>query len=156
MNFMQKITPNLWFDGNAQEAAEYYLSIFKDGKIISTTYYPMSEAEGLADFQKDLAGKVLTVEFEVLGMRFIGINAGPEFKFDEAVSFMISCKDQAEIDYYWDKLTAQGGEESVCGWLKDKYGLSWQVCPENWEELTKKPGAFKNMMGMKKLIIADF
>jgi predicted 3-demethylubiquinone-9 3-methyltransferase (glyoxalase superfamily) len=153
---MQKIIPNLWFDGNAKEAAEYYLSIFSDGKIINTTYYPLTKAEGLADFQKDLAGKVLTVEFEILGMRFTGINAGPEFKFDEAVSFMIPCKDQAEIDYYWNTLTANGGEESVCGWLKDRYGLSWQVCPENWEALIKKPGAYKKMMGMKKLIIAEF
>jgi predicted 3-demethylubiquinone-9 3-methyltransferase (glyoxalase superfamily) len=153
---MQKIIPNLWFDGNAKEAAEYYLSIFSDGKIINTTYYPLTKAEGLADFQKDLAGKVLTVEFEILGMRFTGINAGPEFKFDEAVSFMIPCKDQAEIDYYWNTLTGNGGEESVCGWLKDRYGLSWQVCPENWEALIKKPGAYKKMMGMKKLIIAEF
>ncbi len=153
---MQKIIPNLWFDGNAKEAAEYYLSVFPDGKILNTTYYPMTEAEGLADFQKDLAGKILTVEFEILGMRFIGINAGPEFKFDEAVSFMIPCKNQTDIDYYWNSLTADGGQESVCGWLKDKYGLSWQVCPENWKELNKKPGAYKKMMGMKKLIIAEF
>lgn len=153
---MQKIVPNLWFEGNAKEAVEYYLSIFKDGRIINITYYPKTETEGLADFQKDLAGKVLTVEFEILGMRFIAINAGPEFKFNESVSFMITCKDQAEIDYYWDSLTTNGGEESVCGWLKDKYGLSWQVSPKNWEELNKKPGAFKKLMGMKKLIIADF
>jgi len=153
---MQKIIPNLWFDKNAQEAAAYYLSVFKDGKIINTTYYPNSESEGLADFQRDFAGKVLTVEFEILGMRFIGINAGPEFKFNEAISLMIPCKDQAEIDYYWETLTSGGGQESVCGWLKDKYGLSWQVAPENWEELNKRPGAFKKMMGMKKIIIDDF
>lgn len=153
---MQKIIPNLWFDGNAGEAADYYLSIFKDGKILHTTCYPASEEEGLADFQKDFAGKILTVEFEILGMRFIGINAGPTFKFNEAVSLMISCKDQEEIDYYWNALTADGGEESVCGWLKDKYGLSWQVCPENWDSLLKKPGAYQKMMGMKKLVIADF
>jgi predicted 3-demethylubiquinone-9 3-methyltransferase (glyoxalase superfamily) len=121
---MQKIIPNLWFDSNAKEAAEYYLSIFKDEKKINATYYPLAEAEGLADFQKDFAGKVATVEFEILGMRFIGINAGPIFKFNESVSFMIPCKDQAEIDYYWNALTTNGGEESVCGWLKDKYGLS--------------------------------
>lgn len=151
-----KIIPNLWFDGNAKEAAEYYVSVFPNGKILNTTYYPTTEAEGLAEFQKDFAGRVLTVEFEILGMRFIGINAGPQFKFNESVSFMITCKDQTEIDYYWDTLTANGGEESVCGWLKDKYGLSWQVCPENWEDLTKKPGAFKEMMGMKKIIISDF
>ncbi|MDY7396149.1 VOC family protein [Aureibaculum sp. 2210JD6-5] len=152
----QKIIPNLWFDGNAKEAAEYYVSVFKGGKIRNITYYPKTEAEGLAEFQKDFAGKVLTVEFEILGMRFIGINASPQFKFNESVSFMIPCKDQVEIDYYWNMLTTNGGEESVCGWLKDKYGLSWQVCPENWQELNKKPGAFKKMMGMKKIIIAEF
>lgn len=153
---MKKITPSLWFDGDAKEAVDHYLSIFTDGKLINTTYYPDSEAEGLAEFQKDFAGKILTVEFEILGMQFMAINGGPIFKFNESVSFMISCKDQAEIDYYWNALTADGGEESVCGWLKDKYGLSWQVCPENLDELNKKPDAFKKMMGMKKLIIADF
>lgn len=156
MSTIQKIIPNLWFDNNLKEAADYYLSVFKDGKILNTTYYPETEADGLADFQQEFAGKILTIEFEILGMRFIGINAGPLFKFNESVSFMIPCKDQNEIDYYWEALTADGGEESVCGWLKDKYGLSWQVCPENWEELNKKPGAFKKMMGMKKLIIDAF
>jgi predicted 3-demethylubiquinone-9 3-methyltransferase (glyoxalase superfamily) len=150
------IIPNLWFEGNAKEAVDYYLSIFKDGKLIKTTYYPKSADEGLAEFQMEFAGKVLTVEFELLGLRFIGINAGPMFKFTEAISMMIPCKDQAEIDYYWNALTTNGGQESVCGWCKDKYGLSWQVCPANWDELTNKPGAFKSMMGMKKLIIADF
>jgi len=153
---MHKIIPNLWFDGNAKEAADFYLSVFKDGKVTGITYYPATEADGLAPFQKDFAGKVLTVEFEILGMRFIGINAGPHFKFTEAVSFMIPCKDQAEIDYYWTALTANGGQESVCGWLKDKFGLSWQVCPENWEELNQRPGAFRKLMGMKKINIADF
>lgn len=153
---MQKIIPNLWFDRNAKEAAEYYCRIFKGGKILNITHYPKTEAEGLADFQKDFAGEVLTVEFEILGMRFININAGPTFKFTEAVSLMIPCRDQAEIDYYWNSLTADGGQESVCGWLKDKYGLSWQVCPENWEEMTGRPGAFQKMMGMKKIVIAEF
>ncbi|MDO4229157.1 MAG: VOC family protein [Capnocytophaga sp.] len=152
----QKIIPNLWFDGNAAEAVQYYLSIFKDAKLIQTTYYPASKEEGLADFQENMAKKVLTVEFEILGMRFIAINAGPEFKFNEAISLMIPCKDQAEIDYYWDSLTADGGQESVCGWLKDKYGLSWQICPDNLEELSKKPNFFQKMMAMKKFIIADF
>jgi predicted 3-demethylubiquinone-9 3-methyltransferase (glyoxalase superfamily) len=152
----QKIIPNLWFDGNAQEAVEYYLSVFKGGKIIDTKYYPKTEDEGLADFQKDFAGKVLTIDFEILDTHFIAINAGNYFKFNEAISLMIPCRDQAEIDYYWNTLTSNGGEESVCGWLKDKYGLSWQVCPDNWDELIKRPGAFKKMMGMKKLIIADF
>lgn len=152
----QKIIPNLWFDGNAEEATNFYLSIFNNGKIIKTTFYPLSIEDGLADFQMDFAGKVLTIEFEILEMKFIAINAGPMFKFNESISFMIPCKNQEEIDYYWDKLTAEGGEESVCGWLKDKYGLSWQICPENWEELTKKPSAFKKMMGMTKLIISEF
>jgi predicted 3-demethylubiquinone-9 3-methyltransferase (glyoxalase superfamily) len=95
---LPKLVPNLWYDGNAEEAVKYYMSIFKDGKIHKTTYYPKSKEEGLADFQQNMAGQVLTIEFEILGMRFIAINAGPEFKFNEAVSFMILCKDQAEID----------------------------------------------------------
>lgn len=151
-----QIIPNLWFDGNALEAASFYVSVFNNGRITNTTYYPLTEAEGLADFQKDFAGKVLTVEFEILGLQFIGINAGPLFRFNESVSFLIPCSNQEEIDYYWERLTADGGEESMCGWLKDKYGLSWQVCPENWEALNKLPGAFKKLMGMKKIIIADF
>lgn len=152
---MQKITPNLWFNGNAQEAAEYYVSVFPDGKIISTEYYPNSTEEGLADFQQELAGKVLTVEFEILGTRFVGINAGPEFTLSEAVSFSVLCKDQAEIDYYWEKLSAHP-ENEQCGWCKDKFGLSWQIVPENMEELMKKPNAFKTMMEQHKIIIAEY
>ncbi|HEX9831404.1 MAG TPA: VOC family protein [Thermodesulfobacteriota bacterium] len=294
---MQKITPNLWFNGNAKEAVDFYVSVFPNAKIITTSHYPKSKEEGLADFQLNMAGKVLTVDFEIMGFRFVTINAGPEFtpnpsisffitldsieeidalwgklvddgkelmalgkypfseyygwvqdkynvswqiilnnpegdwrpkvmpsllftqdkngkaeeaitfytsvfknaktgqlarrtkddpmakagtlafgdfaventwiatmdggqghefKFNEGVSLMISCKDQDEIDYYWEKLTAEGGEESVCGWLKDKYGVSWQVAPENMEELMKKPDAFKTMMKQKKIIIADY
>lgn len=152
---MKLITPNLWFDGNAQEAAEYYISIFTDSKIITTLYYPKTQEEGLADFQLELAGKVLTVEFELIGNRFVGINAGPEFKFTEAVSFSIPCKDQEEIDYYWEKLSSSP-EDEQCGWCKDKFGLSWQVVPANVDELLRKPHAFANMMKMKKLIIADY
>ncbi|MEO0310717.1 MAG: hypothetical protein RIQ89_374 [Bacteroidota bacterium] len=151
-----KIIPNLWFDGNASDAVAFYMSIFKDGKITNTTYYPTNPEEGLAAFQNELAGKVLTIAFEILGTSFIAINAGPQFKFNEAISLMIPCKNQEEIDFYWSALTADGGEQLMCGWLKDKYGLCWQVCPKNWNELTKKPGAFKKMMGMKKLVIADF
>ena len=151
----QKIVPNLWFDGNAKEATDFYVSVFADGKIIGTEYYPNSAEEGLADFQLDMAGKVLTVEFEILGMRFIAINAGSEFKFNESVSFMIGCKDQEEIDYYWDKLSVLP-EAEVCGWCKDKYGLSWQVCPADWANLIKKPGAYKTMMNQKKIIIAEY
>lgn len=151
----QKIIPNLWFDGNAQEAAEYYVSVFPDGKILSTEYYPTSAEEGLADFQANLAGKVLTVEFEILGMRFIAINAGPEFKFNESVSFMVPCKDQAEIDYYWEKLS-KVPESEQCGWCKDQYGLSWQINPENMAELMTRPGAFKTMMNQHKIVIAEY
>ena len=149
---MQKITPNLWFDGNAKEAIDYYVSVFPDGKIVNTSYYP---TEGLADFQKDFAGKELTIDFELAGQRFTAINAGPEFKFNEAVSFLIACKDQEEIDYYWSKLS-ENPENEQCGWCKDKFGLSWQVVPENMEELMNKPGAFPKMMQMKKIVIADF
>ena len=151
----QKITPNLWFDGNAKEAVDYYVSVFPESKIISMEHYPNSEAEGLADFQKDLAGKVLTVEFELNGQGFVAINAGPEFKFNEAVSFAVTCKDQEEIDYYWEKLSAVP-ESEQCGWCKDKFGLSWQIVPENMGELMSRPGAFAKLMDMHKLVIADF
>lgn len=151
----QKITPNLWFDGNAQEAVDYYVSVFPNSNIISTEHYPLTAEEGLADFQMDLAGKVLTIEFELDGMRFVAINAGPEFKFNEAVSFQIDCKDQAEIDYFWEKLSAVP-ESEQCGWCKDKFGLSWQIVPENMGELMKQPGAFAKLMQMHKIVIADF
>lgn len=151
----QKITPNLWFDGNAQEAVEYYVSVFPGSRIVTTSYYPDSIEEGLADFQKDMAGKELAIDFELSGVRFTAINAGPEFKFSEAVSFSIGCKDQAEIDYYWEKLSSVPQAEQ-CGWCKDRFGLSWQVVPENMGELMDRPGAFKHMMNMKKLVIADF
>ena len=149
---MQKIVPNLWFAGNAKEAVEFYTSVFRESKIINTAYYP---EEGLADFQKSLAGQVLTVDYELNGQRFVTINAGDEFKFTEAVSLAIYCKDQEEIDYYWSKLSAVPASEQ-CGWCKDKYGLSWQVVPENMEELMKKPGAFTVMMNQKKIVIAEY
>ncbi len=151
----QKIVPNLWFDGNAAEAADYYVSVFPDGKIVSTEYYPKTAEEGLADFQQQLAGKVLTVEFEIFGTRFVAINAGPEFTFSEAVSFAVPCKDQAEIDYFWEKLSARP-ESEQCGWCKDTFGLSWQIVPENMEELMKKPNAFKTLMQQHKIIIAEY
>ena len=151
----QKITPNLWFDGNAKEAVQFYLSVFPNSTMNGTSYYPDSADEGLADFQLNLAGKELTIDFELEGMRFTAINAGPEFKFNESVSFMISCQDQEEIDYYWEKLSAIP-ESEQCGWLKDKYGLSWQVVPVNMDELMQRPDAFKHLMDMHKLIIADF
>ena len=296
-NNMQKITPNLWFNGNAEEAVDFYTAIFPVARVISASNYPKSNEEGLADFQLNMAGKVLTIDFEIMGFRFVAINAGPEFtpnpsissfitldskeeidvlwgklvdggkelmalakypfseyygwvqdkydvswqlilnnpegdrrpkvvpsllftqdkngkaeeaatfytstfkdsktgqlmrrteddptakagtlafgdfmledtwiaamdggqghefKFNEGVSLLISCKDQDEIDYYWEKLTEGGGEESVCGWLKDKYGVSWQVAPDNMEELMKKQNAFRTMMQQKKIIIAEY
>lgn len=151
----QKITANLWFDGNAKEAADYYVSVFPDSKIVATVNYPNSAEEGLADFQLDMAGKVLTVDFELSGVPFVGINAGPEFTFSEAVSFAITCKDQEEIDYFWEKLS-RVPEAEQCGWCKDQFGLSWQVVPENMAELMKRPNAYTKMMQMKKLVIDDF
>lgn len=149
---MQKIIPNLWFSGNASEAVDFYLSVFKESKIISTSYYP---EKGLADFQQNLAGKVLTIDFELNGQHFVAINAGDEFKFTEAVSFAVMCKDQAEIDYYWSKLSSVPASEQ-CGWCKDKYGLSWQIVPKNFEELMKKPGSFEIMMEQHKIIISEY
>jgi predicted 3-demethylubiquinone-9 3-methyltransferase (glyoxalase superfamily) len=155
MIMTQQIVPNLWFDGNAKEAVDYYVSVFKDAKILSTEYYPSSAEEGLADFQKDMAGKVLTIEFELLGTRFVAINAGPEFKFNESVSFMVPCKDQEEIDYYWERLS-KVPESEQCGWCKDQFGLSWQIVPENMSELMKRPGAFKTLMDQHKIVIAEY
>lgn len=155
----QKIVASLWFDGNAKEAVDFYTEVFPDGKIIETSYYPKTKEEGLADFQLNMAGKELTISFELRGDLFMAINAGPEFKFTPAVSFMISCKDQEEIDYFWEKLSANPDFE-VCGWLQDKYGLSWQVAPENLSELmfnsdgSADKGAYPAMMQMKKLDIA--
>lgn len=153
---MQKIVPNLWFDTQAEEAANFYISTFKEGRILSVMHYGASSAEvsGMPE------GSVLTVEFELRGQRFVAINGGPLFKFTEAVSFQIDCEDQAEIDYFWSALTADGGEESQCGWLKDKFGLSWQVVPKGFTEMLnrnepeKMERAMKAMMGMKKLDIA--
>lgn len=150
-----KIKPNLWFDGNAEEAVAFYLSVFPEGQVLATEYYPASVEDGLADFQQNLAGKVLTIEFKILGMHFVAINAGPEFTFNESVSFEVACDDQAEIDYYWGKLSAVP-ESEQCGWCKDKYGLSWQIVPSNMAELMQKPDAFKKLMDMKKLVIEDF
>lgn len=148
----QKIIPNLWFNKTAKEAVDFYTSVFPNSKIISTAYYP---SEGLADFQKEFAGEVLSISFELNGQRFDAINAGDEFKFTEAVSFVVACQDQEEIDYYWGKLSAQPDAEQ-CGWCKDKYGLSWQILPENIEELMKLPNSFDVMMKQKKIVIADY
>jgi predicted 3-demethylubiquinone-9 3-methyltransferase (glyoxalase superfamily) len=149
----QKITPYLWFDMNAEEAVNFYVSVFKDTRIIATSRYP--------DEMPDFGGKVLTIQFELFGQAFMALNGGPQFKFNEAVSFLVDCKDQAEVDYYWEKLTADGGEEGMCGWLKDKYGLSWQIIPMRLEELIgssdkKKAGrAMQTMLSMRKIDVAE-
>ena len=145
-----QITPNLWFDTNAEEAADFYVSLFPNSRIVSKQNYPDSS---------DKAGMVVTVEFELNGTPFVGINGGPMFKFDEAVSFQITCDDQAEIDHYWNALIADGGEESQCGWCKDRFGLSWQVVPGGMAELftTNPEGAeraWNAMMQMRKLDLA--
>jgi predicted 3-demethylubiquinone-9 3-methyltransferase (glyoxalase superfamily) len=148
---MPRIVPNLWFDTQAHDAAEYYVSLFPNSKITDVTHY------GEAGPREP--GMVLTVEFELDGQRFTAINGGPEFTFDEAVSFLIECADQAEVDSYWGKLT-DGGEEGQCGWLKDRFGLSWQVCPPGMAEALNQPDqekaqrAIKAMLGMKKIDIA--
>jgi predicted 3-demethylubiquinone-9 3-methyltransferase (glyoxalase superfamily) len=123
---MQKITPFLWFDNNAEEAANFYISIFKNSKVLYISRY--------GDAGPGPKGTVLTVAFELDGQKFIALNGGPQFKFTEAVSFVVNCETQAEIDYFWEKLST-GGEKSQCGWLKDKYGLSWQVVPTMLSEL---------------------
>ena len=141
----QKIVPNLWFDTEAEGAAEFYVSVFRNGRIVNRTHYTEAGPRE--------AGMVMTVEFELDGQRFVGINGGPEFKFDEAVSFQISCETQDEVDYYWEKLS-EGGAEGPCGWLKDRYGLSWQVVPTGMEELFADPAperAQRAMDAMQKM-----
>lgn len=154
---MKKLSPCLWFDNQAEEAANFYVSIFKDGKIGNVVRYPNAGQE----ITGGTPGQVMTVEFTVGDMTFTALNGGPLFKFTEAISFQIPCKDQEEIDYYWENLTADGGEESMCGWLKDKFGVSWQVTPENMGELMgggdkeKSEKAMQAMLKMHKLVIAD-
>lgn len=152
---VQKITPNLWFNGNAKEAVDYYVSVFPNSSITSTAYYPKTAEEGLADFQLNMAGKELSIEFELDGQAFTAINAGPEFTFSEAISFAVSCKDQDEINYYWEKLSSVP-EAEQCGWCKDRFGLSWQIVPENIGELMERPQAYAHLMQMHKIIIAEF
>jgi predicted 3-demethylubiquinone-9 3-methyltransferase (glyoxalase superfamily) len=136
---MQRITPFLWFDGQAEEAVNFYVSVFKDSKVTGTTHY--GEGMPLPN------GTVMTVDFELNGQQFVALNGGPGFKFTQAVSFVINCETQEEIDYYWEKLTANGGEEVQCGWLKDKYGLSWQVVPSKFfAEWAKDPAGLQRVM----------
>ena len=146
-----RIIPNLWFDTEAEAAADFYISVFKNARVVAVTRYPEGAPRE--------AGTVMTVEFELDGHRFVGINGGPEFRFNEAVSFQINCETQEEVDYYWERLS-EGGEEGPCGWLKDRYGLSWQVIPAGMEELFADPDperarrAMDAMLKMGKLDIA--
>jgi predicted 3-demethylubiquinone-9 3-methyltransferase (glyoxalase superfamily) len=147
-----KITPNLWFDTEAEEAASFYVSVFENSRIVNLTHYPENAPRE--------AGMVMTVDFELDGRRFTGINGGPDFKFNEAVSLLINCETQDEIDDFWEKLS-EGGEEGPCGWLKDRYGLSWQVVPAGMDELFADPDpkraerAMQAMLKMGKLDIAE-
>jgi predicted 3-demethylubiquinone-9 3-methyltransferase (glyoxalase superfamily) len=149
---MPKITPFLWFDGQAEEAAAFYVSVFPNSKIDAVTRYG---AGGPGE-----EGKAMTVVLELDGARFVALNGGPHYHFTEAVSFYVDCQDQAEVDYYWDKLTGEGGTPGQCGWLKDRFGLSWQVVPTELPALIGGPDREKArrgteaMMKMKKLDIA--
>ncbi|MBM9623094.1 VOC family protein [Streptomyces zhihengii] len=148
---MPRITPNLWFDTQGREAAEFYVSVFPDSRITHVSYY--GEAGPRA------AGTVLTVDFVLDGTPFTAINGGPDFTFTEAVSLLVDCADQEEVDHYWSRL-GEGGQEGPCGWLKDRYGLSWQVVPAALGELLEDPDperaqrAMKAMLGMHKLDVA--
>ena len=145
------IVPNLWFDTEAEEAAEHYCSIFPNSRILSVQHYTEAGPRE--------SGTVMTVEWELDGQRFIGINGGPQFPHSEAVSFLITCETQEELDHYWDRLV-EGGSDGPCGWLKDRFGVSWQVVPEGMSELFSDPDptrarrAMEAMLGMRKLDIA--
>ena len=144
---MKKITPFLWFDTQAEEAMNFYVSLFKNSKVNNVSRGPDGEA--------------FTVSFVLDGQEFMGMNAGPQFKFNEAVSMSVNCEDQAEVDHFWNALTADGGEESMCSWCKDKYGLSWQIVPKQLGELMGDPDPEKSqrvmqaMLKMKKIIVSD-
>jgi predicted 3-demethylubiquinone-9 3-methyltransferase (glyoxalase superfamily) len=148
------IVPCLWFDHNAEEAIAFYRSVFKDFQVIETTRFP----EDVPVEHGHRPGAVLTIAFALNGQRFLALNAGPNFRFNEAVSFQVECGDQAEIDYYWERLGAGGDPDAQqCGWLKDRFGLSWQIVPRAWSEMLTSPDAaarsryFKAMGAMKKL-----
>ncbi|HVS80057.1 MAG TPA: VOC family protein [Candidatus Paceibacterota bacterium] len=161
---MSKITPFLWFDKNAEEAINYYVSVFNgnpakkiESKVITLRRYPEGELEGPMN---GFDGKVLTGVFELEGERFMALDGGPIFKFNESVSFLVDCRDQEEIDYFWDTLIKDGGQESQCGWLKDKFGLSWQITPSMEQFLfpsdsEKSKRAMNAMLKMKKIVIAE-
>ncbi len=149
---MPSITPSLWFDNDLGEAAEFYTSVFPNSRIEGMNRY--------GEAGPGTPGEVVSGSFVLDGTRFVGINGGPQFPFTEAVSFMVNCKDQDEVDYYWDRLVT-GGEESQCGWLKDRFGVSWQIVPDRLFELINDPdpnraaAATKAMLGMRRIVIAD-
>ena len=151
---MDKITPCLWFDGDAEDAARFYTSIFPNSRIDRVD-------RSAADTPSGPEGTIITVDFTLDGRSFIGLNGGPDFKFSEAVSFSIECDDQAEVDRYWNALLADGGEPSVCGWLKDRFGLSWQVIPRQLNEMTRSDDrdaarrAMQAMLKMTKIDVAE-
>lgn len=148
-NKIQKITPNLWFDTQAEEAAQFYISIFRNSKIERVTRYGKDkhETQGISE------GTVMTVEFQLEGQTFVALNGGPQFKFTEAISFIVNCEDQEELDYYWEKLSEGGDKKAqVCGWLKDKYGVSWQVVPTTLTEMISDPDSEKSERVMKALL----
>jgi predicted 3-demethylubiquinone-9 3-methyltransferase (glyoxalase superfamily) len=148
-----RITPSLWFDGNAEEAARFYTSIFPNSRVDKVV-------KAATDVPGIPKGDALTVEWTLDGTKFIGINGGPDFKFNESISFTIDCQDQAEVDRYWDELTKDGGKPDVCGWLKDRFGLSWQVVPRQMNEMLQSEDraaaerATKAMLEMTKLDVA--
>ena len=152
---MQKITPFLWFEDQAEEAAKFYTSIFKNSKVGKITRYGES-AEKAAGRP---AGSVMTVEFEIAGQKFTALNGGPVFKFNESISFVVNCETQEDVDYFWEKLTADGGQESQCGWLRDKFGVSWQVVPTVLIEMLhdkdpeRSERVMKEMLQMQKIDI---
>jgi predicted 3-demethylubiquinone-9 3-methyltransferase (glyoxalase superfamily) len=154
---MQKITPFLWFNDNAEEAVKFYTSIFKNSKIGRILRYDEETAKVSQSGRP--AGSVLTIEFEIEGQKFVALNGGQQFKFNESISFVVNCETQEEVDYFWEKLTADGGEESQCGWLRDKFGLSWQVTPNllidmlHDKDSKKSERAMKAMLQMQKIDI---
>jgi predicted 3-demethylubiquinone-9 3-methyltransferase (glyoxalase superfamily) len=153
---MQKITPFLWFDHQAEEAAKFYTSVFKNSKLGKILRYDEASAKAAGG----TVGSVLTIEFEIEGQKFTALNGGPQFKFNESVSFVVYCQNQDEVDYFWQKLTADGGQESECGWLRDKFGLSWQVTPTVLIEMLhdkdpkKSERVMNAMMQMQKIDIS--
>jgi len=148
---MNKIVPSLWFaDNNCEEAIHYYLDVFPNSTLDEVTYYPDAKLD--VHFE-GMQGKILTAVFHLNGQKFMALDGGPSFRFNEAISFTIECADQAEIDYYWQKLSHVPDAEQ-CGWAKDRFGISWQIVPQNMGELTQTPAQVQAMMGMKKIDIA--